>query len=160
MFIVHGKRGCHLEVVCLPSRALCVFSEVELLCCTGLVRSWNVLYSPMFIRGTSYFLVDSTSYKILRYLTIDNYNNKMGLFIGFYICSRDCFFLSAPWFVLAEDGYHGEVYYLERTLASGECRGLEGFWKLQKLLPRWRSVTNFFCERIPFGKRKFDLFDL
>ena len=32
------KRGS-LEVFCFPLRALCIFSEVELLCCKGLVRS-------------------------------------------------------------------------------------------------------------------------
>ena len=91
-----------------------------------------------------------------RYLTI-----KWGSLLVFYFCSRVFFSFLPMDFVLAEDGYHGEVYYLERTLASGECRGLKGETGNSKIaLQRRRSVTKFFCERIPFGKRKFDLFDL
>lgn len=55
-----------------------------------------------------------------------------------------------PLFVLAEDGYHGEVYYLERTLAR-ENAEFGGLLETHKLLPRRRSVTKFWWTN-SFGK--------
>lgn len=71
----------------------------------------------------------------------------MGFSIVFFTSARVTVFFSfaAHWpCVGAQDGYHGEVYYLERTLASGECRGLEGFWKLTKVASTKKTCDDFF----------------
>ena len=138
------KRGS-LEVFCFPLRALCIFSEVELLCCKGLVRSWNVLYSPLFIRGTWFFL-DSTSYEILRYPTI-----KWDCLLVLFLLMWRFSFLPI---VCVGWGWIPWRSLLFRTdLSAGDCRQ-KGFWKLS-LLPRTGSVTNF--ENEFFWKRKFDV---
>lgn len=76
----------------------------------------------------------------------------MGLSTGFHFCSRDFCFPFCPLFVLAEDGYHGEVYYLERTLASGECRGVGGLLETHKIASTKKTCDDFFVNEFLLEK--------